>query len=112
MKFYIALPEPELARGGDASLSFNAHGADAFAEQLQHALADPTYIRSWQAGLDEEQAEGIDARLLAVDRTAIVRGEQRDLGIALVVDTSLNGEAFKHRMRLLAGTHWLLTDVK
>lgn len=112
MKFYIALPEPGLARGDIASLSFSVHSADGFAEQLRHALADPDYIRSWQAGLDEAQAEGVDARLLAVDRTAAVRGEQRDLGISLVVDTTLNGEAFKHRMRLLAGTHWRLTDVK
>lgn len=112
MKFYIALPDPGLARGETASLSFSAHGADAFAEQLRHALADPGYIRSWLAGLGEEQAEGVDDRLLAVDRMAAVRGEQRDLGISLVVDTTLNGEALKHRMRLLAGTHWLLTDVK
>ena len=112
MRFYLTLPDPELARGQTAALSFSAHGAEAFAEQLQRALGDPAYIGAWLAGLAEEERDGIDPRLLAVDRMASVRGQQRDLGIALVADTALNGDAFKHRMRLLAGTHWLLTDVK
>ena len=30
----------------------------------------------------------------------------------LIANTSINGEAFKHRMRLLAGNHWQLRDVR
>ncbi len=43
---------------------------------------------------------------------AKVSGAQHDLSFSLVADTSLNGAAFKHRMRLLAGSQWQLTDVK
>lgn len=112
MKFYISLPDPKAARGSNSQLSFSAHGAEAFAEQLQRALSDPAYIQSWLAGMDEDDAEGVDPQLLAIDANAKVIGAQHDLSISLVADTSLNGAAFKHRMRLLAGNHWQLTDVK
>jgi hypothetical protein len=112
MKFYISLPDPKAARGAQNHLSFSAHGADTFAGQLQRALSDPTYIQAWLAGMDEHDAEGVDPQLLAIDAKAKVSGAQHDLSISLVADTSLNGAAFKHRMRLLAGNHWQLTDVK
>lgn len=112
MKFYISLPDPKAARGSHASLSFSANGADAFAEQLQRALSDPAYIQSWLAGLDEHDAEGVDPQLLAIDPGAKVSGAQHDLSFSLVADTTLNGSAFKHRLRLLAGNNWQLTDVK
>lgn len=112
MKFYISLPDPELARGAIAALSFNAHGAQAFADNLQDALRNPAYIQAWLAGLDADDADTVDPQLLAVDAHASVLGEQHDLGFSLIADTTLNGAAFKHRMRLLAGSHWQLTDVK
>ena len=37
--------------------------------------------------------------------------EQRDLHIDLVATTSLKGDIVKHRMALLAGSHWQLRDV-
>jgi hypothetical protein len=112
MKFYISLPDPKAARGENGRLSFTAHGAETFAEQLRHALSDPAYIQSWLAGLDEDDAENIDPQLLAIDANAKVIGTQHDLSFSLVADTVLNGAAFKHRMRLLAGSQWQLTDVK
>lgn len=112
MKFYIGLPEPALARGQIAAYSFNAHGVDEYAAQLQRALSDSGYIRSWLAGLDDDDADAVDPQLLAVDAHARVSGEQHDLSFSLIADTTLNGAAFKHRMRLLAGSHWQLTDVK
>ena len=112
MKFYISLPDPNAARGAKSQLSFSAHGAETFAEQLRHALSDPAYIQSWLAGLDEDDAANVDPQLLARACSAQVCGAQRGLGCSLVADTSLNGAAFKHRMRLLAGSQWQLTDVK
>lgn len=112
MKFYISLPDPKAAKGAQSHLSFSAHGAEAFAEQLQRALGDPAYIQSWLAGLDEDDAANIDPQLLAIDANAKVSGAQHDLSFSLVADTSINGAAFKHRMKLLAGNHWQLTDVK
>ncbi len=112
MKFYISLPEPEHARGALPALSFSAHGADAFAEQLRHALADRAYPQAWLATLDEDDAEHVDPALLAVDAEARVSGSQKGLAIELVADSRINGSAFKHRMRLLAGSHWQLRDVR
>ena len=50
----------------------------------------------------------------ADDFTNVVQGSglQHDLSFALIADTGINGASFKHRMRLLAGSHWQLTDVK
>ena len=112
MKFYIVLPDPELARGEIAAFSFSAQSVQSLAGQLQNALSNPAYSQSWLASLDDEAAESVDPQLLAVDPQAKVSGEQHDLGFSLIVDTALNGTAFKQRMRLLAGNHWQLTDVK
>jgi hypothetical protein len=112
MKFYITLPDPEHARGGNAAVSFTAKGVDAFAEQLQHALSDRRFVEDWLAGMDEDEVDQIDPALLAIDAKAKVSGKLHGLGFMLVADTVLNGAAFKHRMRLLAGSHWQLVDVK
>ena len=37
-RFFITLPNPAAARGSDPAVSFHAHGADAFAQELQEAL--------------------------------------------------------------------------
>lgn len=112
MKFYITLPDPEHARGGNAAVSFTAKGVDAFAEQLQHALSDRRFVEDGLAGMDEDEVDQIDPALLAIDAKAKVSGKLHGLGFMLVADTVLNGAAFKHRMRLLAGSHWQLVDVK
>ena len=112
MKFYISLPEPAMARGAIASVSFSASGGEAFAEQLQAALADSAYVERWLATLEPEAREPVDPALLAVDAKAKVDHVLHGLGFQLIASTTLNGTAFKHRMRLLAGSHWQLTDVK
>ena len=112
MKFYITLPDPKLAVGKQSEFSFSANGAEEFAAQLQRALSQPAYIQSWLASLDKEDADFVEAELLAVDADAKVLGTQHDLSFSLLADTDLNGAAFKHRMRLLAGSLWQLTDVK
>lgn len=112
MKFYITLPDPESARGDNPALSFTANGHDTFAEQLQHALSNRRFVEDWLAGMDEDEADRVDPVLLAIDAKAKVSGKLHGLGFMLVADTVLNGTAFKHRMRLLAGSHWQLVDVK
>ena len=112
MKFYITLPDPEHARGGNPALSFSAKGIEGFCEQLQHAIADRRYVEEWLAGMDEDETEHVDPALLAIDAKAKVSGKLHGLGFMLIADTVLNGAAFKHRMRMLAGTHWQLVDVK
>jgi hypothetical protein len=112
MKFYITLPSPKLAVGAKSEFSFSAHSVEEFAAQLQRALCNEAYIQSWLASLDEDDAESVAADLLAIDAHAKVTGTQHDLSFSLLANTTLNGAAFKHRMRLLAGSHWQLTDVK
>lgn len=112
MKFYISLPDPKLAVDARSEFSFSANSVEEFAMQLQRALSNPAYIQSWLASLDEEDAESVAADLLAIDANAKVSGTQHDLSFSLLANTTINGTAFKHRMRLLAGNHWQLTDVK
>ena len=115
-RYFIRLPDPEAARGNDSSLAFSARGADAFAEQLQAALREDGLYRRWKASQPSEEDEGEDNDehdpLAATDAAATVSGEQSDLSIDLVVTTDLPGNVVKHRLRILAGHHWELRDVR
>jgi len=46
------------------------------------------------------------------DPDATVTGEQKDLRINLVATTRIDSDVFKQRLRLLAGHHWELRDVR
>ena len=109
IRYHITLPDPALARGAEAGLSFTANGAEAFAEQLERALREPAWIAGWQA-LQEEPDE-VDPATLRVDPEAVVTGAQRDLKIDLTATTTLSGNILRHRMGLLAGRHWQLHNV-
>jgi len=108
--YYISLPDPAKARGNDASLAFQSHGASGFAEELQAALAGPGLFEKWKARQPDPDA--VDAQWGVTDPGATVTGAQDDLRINLQVTTSLNGDVFKQRMRLLAGHHWELREVR
>lgn len=108
-RFYLSLPDPAKARGGDAAFAFTAQGADAFAEQLQDALRSDALFERWRAA--QEDPDAVDPALGATDPAATVQGRQDDLHIDLIVTTSLPGNVFKHRLRLLAGSGWELRDV-
>jgi hypothetical protein len=109
-RFYLRLPNPALARGPDPAFAFHSEGADGLAGELQEALRSPALFDRWRARQDDPDA--IDDSLGAVDANAKVTGEQSDLAIDLVVTTDLPGTVFKHRLRLLAGPHWELRDVR
>ncbi len=109
VRYYISLKDPKQARGDDPALSFDAHGAEAFASQLQDALRGGTLFERWLKAQDDPDA--IDPSLGATDPEATVRGEQDDLHIDLIVVTSIPGSVLKHRLRLLAGNGWELRDV-
>lgn len=115
-RYFIRLPDPAQARGKDLALAFSAHGAEAFAAQLQAALRDDSLYRRWKATQPvEDDDNGDDERedpLAALDPTASVSGEQNDLSIDLVVTTTLSGHVLKHRLRILSGPHWELRDVR
>ncbi|WP_045727077.1 hypothetical protein [Xanthomonas sp. GPE 39] len=108
--YSISLPDPSRARGSQPSLSFTAHGADAFAEQLQTALRDPGWCERWHA-LQPDPDE-VDPAQAITDPNARVTGRQNDLRIDLSVTTSIPGDILRQRMRLLAGSFWELHDVR
>jgi hypothetical protein len=109
-RYYLSLPDPQRARGSDASLAFSAHGAEEFAAQLQDALRTTALFERWRG--QQEDPDAVDPGLGATDPQATVQGAQDDLHIDLVVTSSIPGNVLKHRLRLLAGGGWELRDVK
>ena len=108
-RYHLRLPDPALARGPIPGLSFHSVGAEGFADELQAALRSPALFERWRDLQDDP--EGVNASLGACDPSAVVTGEQDDLTVRLQATTVLPGEVFKHRLRLLAGSHWELRDV-
>ncbi len=108
-RYYITLPDPALARGSDPSLAFTAQGAEGFAEQLQSALTGTGLFERWKA--KQEDPDEVNDAMAATDPSARVTGEQHNVKIDLVVDTTLPGEVLRQRLRLLAGSGWQLRDV-
>lgn len=109
VRYYISLPDPSRARGGDPAFSFDAHGAEEFATQLQNALRTSTLFDRWRDR--QEEPDEVDPGLGVVDVGATVSGQQDDLRIMLVATSSIPGQVLKHRLRLLAGHGWELRDV-
>lgn len=109
-RYLIRLPDPARARGSDPSLSFSANGAEAFAAQLRDALASPALFERWRA--QQPDPDEVDAALGVTDAGAQVSGEQNDLRIDLNVTTTVPGDILRQRLRLLAGSHWELRDVR
>jgi hypothetical protein len=108
-RYYLSLPNPATARGSDADLAFQAHGADAIAQELQDALRSDVLFQRWRAKQDDPDA--IDASLGAIDPAATVAGKQHELRVDLIATTSLPGSVFKQRLRLMAGNGWTMSDV-
>jgi len=109
VRYYINLPNPARARGGDPAFSFTAQGADGFAEQLQDALRDARLFERWRTA--QAEPDDVDPGLGLIDPQAQVNGQQKDLQIQLQATTSIPGHVLKHRLRLLAGNGWELRDV-
>lgn len=108
-RYYLSLPEPELARGSDPSLAFDAQGAEAFARQLEDALRTTRLFDRWRAM--QEDPDEVDPGFGVTDPDAKVEGRQDDLHIDLIAVTSIPGNILRHRLRLLAGSAWELRDV-
>jgi len=107
--YYITLPDPARARGGDPMLSFSALGAEAFAEQLQAALTGTGLFERWKARLaDPDEAT---AAMAATDPAARVKGIQHEAHVDLEVDTTIPSQVLRQRLSLLAGNGWQLRDV-
>ena len=108
-RYYIRLPDPAAARGSDPDLAFRAQGADYFAEELQQALRGDALFERWRT--KQEEPDEVDPALGATDPDARVTGSQGDVHVELVATTSLPSAVLRHRLGLLAGSHWQLRDV-
>ena len=109
-RYYLRLPDPGKARGSDPDLSFHSAGADGFAAEFEKALREPGLFERWRDR--QEDPDAVPVSLGVVDPEASVHGTQHDLSIDLIATTSLPGNVFKHRLRLLAGGAWELRDVR
>ena len=110
IRYYIRLNDPANARGSDPDLAFKSGGAEGFSGELEKALRTTDLFERWKA--KQEEPEDVDQSLAAVVLNSTVTAEHHDLYIDMVVVTSVPGAVFKHRMKLLAGSHWQLSDVK
>lgn len=108
-RYFLRLPDPSKARGSDIDFAFRSEGADGLAAEFQDALRSPDLFERWRAR--QEDPDAVDTSLGVVDPAATVTGQQSSLAIDLVATTSLPGNVFKHRLRLLAGGGWELRDV-
>lgn len=108
-RYLIRLPDTDKARAsGDYAL--RSQGPDGIAEEVQDALRGDALFARWRAA--QPDPDEVDEALGLVDPAARVTGEQRDLVIDLIVDTTLSSTVLKHRLRLLAGSAWELRDVR
>lgn len=108
-RYYLKLPDARLARGADPAFAFRAVSAEGFAEELEAALRENGLFVRWRAA--QADPDAIDPALGAIDPIAVVSGTQKDLHVELIATTSLPGTILRHRLRLLAGSHWELRDV-
>ena len=109
MRYYLSIPDTsQLDQAGP--FAFRSRGAEGLADELRHALRTDVLFERWRAA--QEDPDAVDPSLGATDPAAEVHAEQRDLHIDLVVSTRLPGSLLKERLRLLAGAHWRLSDVK
>ncbi len=110
VQYSISLPDPAKARGSDTDLSFHSQGAAGFAEELQEALRSTALFERWRA--KQPDPDAVELQWGATDPDATVTGEQKDLRVNLTVRTKIDSDVFKQRLRLLAGHHWELRDVR
>ena len=102
---------PDTARLDQAGrFAFDSRGPEGIAAELQDALRGTALFERWR--LAQEEPDEVDPALGAVDPQASVSGRQRNLGVDLVVDTSISGDLLRHRLGLLAGSAWELRNVR
>lgn len=108
-RYYLKLPDARAARGADPALAFRAVSTEGFAEELEAALREDGLFARWKAA--QADPDAVDPGLGAIEPLAVVSGTQKDLHVELIATTSLPGAILRHRLRLLAGSHWQLRDV-
>ncbi|MEN1926743.1 hypothetical protein [Luteimonas qiangzhengi] len=102
---------PDTSRLDQAGqFALDSRGPDGIAAELQDALRGTALFERWRQTQDEP--DEVDPALGAVDAQTTVTGRQRNLGVDLVVTTTIPGDLLRHRLGLLAGKAWELRDVR
>ena len=111
-RYYMRIDDLANARGADPELSFDGGSAEAFAAALLSALSDPALFEVWRG--KQPDPDAVDESLGALDRHARVsaRPSRSGFGGDIELITTLPSSIVKHRMRLLVGSNWALTDVR
>lgn len=105
----IRLPDTsKLDQAGRFAMA--ARGPEGIAEELQDALRGTALFERWR--LTQDEPDEVDPSLGVVDAQATVSGRQRNLGVDLVVETTMPGDIMRHRLGLLAGSAWELRNVR
>ena len=109
-RFYFQIGDLPHARGADPDLSFQGQTPGTFAAELQAALRTTALFERWRA--KQPEPDDVDPALGAVDPGANVTATDTTPRTDIVVATALPHAILKHRMRLLVGSSWTLSDVK
>lgn len=105
----IRIPDTSrLDAGGRFTLA--SRGPEGIAAELQEALRANVLFERWR--MTQEEPDEVDPALGVVDPGATVSGRQRNLGIDLVVKTTVPGDILRHRLVLLADGAWELRNVR
>jgi len=86
---------------------FASYDPDFIATELQKI---GVLFERWKA--KQPDPDAVEPQWGVTDPDATVTGEQKDLRINLVATTRIDSDVFKQRLRLLAGHHWELRDVR
>jgi hypothetical protein len=112
MRYFLQVNDLPRARGADDELAFQGATPETFAATLQAALREPLLFQRWQAKQDDPEA--IDPTLGETDPAAQVNasGKSSAARTDVEVSTRLPHALLKHRLRLLIGNQWTLSDVR
>jgi len=107
--YHIRIPDTSrLDEAGRYALQ--SRGPEGIAEEIQHALSGTALFERWRQ--DQDEPDEVDPAFGVTDARATASGRQRNLGVDLVVETSIPGDVLRHRLGLLAGSAWQLRDVR
>lgn len=108
--FLIHIEHFTRAHGSDPALAFTGSSPEALAEAIEDALQAPALFERWRAM--QSEPDKVPDALGAVDASASVRADQRDLHVELEIQTALPMKLIAQRLTWLIGPHWDLRNVK
>jgi hypothetical protein len=110
MRYYVTVEDLKAARGKDPAFAWRGGGPRDLVDDIRHALRSDSLFLRWQAA--QEEPDEVDQSLGAIDPDADVTGEERAHGVHVLIRTKLPMAVLRHRLMLMLGANWALTDVQ